>query len=60
MKNLKMFCISLEPNHYNFIKNLGYIPVGLGDKDFNDDWFKDKLGINISRKNKNYGEYTYH
>ena len=60
MKNLKMFCISLEPNHYNFIKNLGYVPVGLGDKDFNDDWFKDKLGINISRKNKNYGEYTYH
>ena len=60
MKNLKMFCISLEPNHYNFIKNLGYIPVGLGDKDFNDDWFKDKLGNNISAKNKNYGEYTYH
>ena len=60
MKNLKMFCISLEPNHYNFIKSLGYEPVGLGDKDFNDDWFKDKLGINISRKNKNYGEYTYH
>ena len=60
MKNLKMFCISLEPNHYNFIKSLGYIPVGLGDNDFNDDWFKDKLGINISSKNKNYGEYTYH
>ena len=46
-----MFCISLEPNHYNFIKNLGYEPVGLGDKDFNDDWFNDKLEINISRKN---------
>tara|TARA_Y100000590_G_scaffold279362_1_gene313682 strand:+ start:169 stop:999 length:831 start_codon:yes stop_codon:yes gene_type:complete len=60
MKNLKMFCISLEPNHYNFIKKLGYIPVGLGDKDFNDDWFKDKLGNNISKKNKNYGEYTFH
>ena len=49
MKNLKMFCISLEPNHYNFIKKLGYIPVGLGDKDFNDDWLKDKLGNNISK-----------
>ena len=60
MKNLKMFCISLEPNHYNFIKKLGYTPVGLGDKNFNDDWFKDKLGINISKKNKNYGEYTFH
>ena len=60
MKNLEMFCISLEPNHYSFIKSLGYVPVGLGDKDFNNDWFGDKLGMNISKKNKNYGEYTYH
>ena len=35
MRNLKMFCICLEPNHYNFIKELGYIPVGLGEKVFN-------------------------
>ena len=42
MKNLKMFCISLEPNHYEFIKNLGYIPVGLGEKDFNESWLSDK------------------
>ena len=54
MKNLKMFCISLEPNHYDFIKSLGYEPVGLGDKNFNDKWFRDNSGINISRKNKNY------
>jgi hypothetical protein len=60
MKNLRMFCITLEPNHYNFIKNLGYVPVGLGDKDFNNGWFRDSSGTNISEKNKNYGEYTYH
>ena len=60
MKNLKMFCVSLEPNHYNFIKNLGYVPVGLGDKDFDANWFRDTSGTNISNKNKNYGEYTYH
>ena len=60
MKNLEMFCISLEPNHYNFIKDLGYIPVGLGNKNFEEGWFNDKSGINISEKNKNYGEYTYH
>ncbi len=30
MKNLKMFCLSLEPEHYEFIKKLEYIPVGLG------------------------------
>ena len=55
-----MFCISLEPNHYNFIKELGYTPVGLGEKNFNKDWFTDKSKINISKKNANYGEYTYH
>jgi len=60
MTNLNMFCITLEPNHYKFIKSLGYTPVGLGDKNFDDKWYTDKLGINISNKNKNYGEYTYH
>ena len=55
-----MFCLSLEPNHYTFIKNLGYIPVGLGDKDFDSNWFRDISGKNISKKNKNYGEYTFH
>ena len=60
MKNLNMFCLTLEPNHYEFIKQLGYIPVGLGDNNFNNDWLSDKPGINISTKNKNYGEYTFH
>ena len=55
-----MFCISLEPNHYNFIKSLDYVPVGLGEKEFNADWFRDKPNINISKKNKHYGEYTFH
>ena len=57
-----MFCITLEPSHHKFIKELGYIPVGLGEKFFLDknEWFTDKSGINISEKNKNYGEYTFH
>ena len=41
-----MFCVTLEPNHYEFIKELGYIPVGLGDKNFNNNWLSDKLGDN--------------
>ena len=60
IKNLNMYCISLEPSHLNFIKSLGYIPVGLGDKNFSNDWMKDDTGANISAKNKNYGEYTFH
>ena len=59
MKNLKMFCTTLEPSHYKFIKMLGYIPVGLGEKFFDGDWFRDNSGINISKKNKNYAECTY-
>jgi len=60
MKNLNIFCLTLEPNHYRFIKELGYIPVGLGEKDFSGDWFTDKSGINISKKNRYYSEYTFH
>ena len=60
MKNLQMFCISLEPIHYNFIKELEYIPVGLGEKKFSNLWLSDKSGENISNKNLHYGEYTYH
>ena len=55
-----MFCLTLEPNHYEFIKELGYIPVGLGDKNFGNNWLSDKPGISISKKNNNYAEYTYH
>ena len=55
-----MFCLSLEPKHYEFIKELGYIPVGLGEKNFSKEWFSDKTGRNISQKNRYYGEYTFH
>ena len=58
--NLQMYCISMEPSHFSFIKNLGYIPVGLGNKDFGKEWLRDNTGRNISKKNKNYGEYTFH
>ena len=61
MNSIKMFCITLEPNHLQFIKELSYKPVGLGEKEFlGDEWFTDKSGTNISDKNKNYGEYTFH
>ena len=60
MKNLEMFCLTLEPSHLRFIKDLSYTPVGLGNKNFSNDWLSDKKGDNISKKNKNYGEYTFH
>ncbi len=59
-KNLEMFCLTLEPKHLDFIKNLDYTPVGLGEKKFSDSCLSDKQGENISIKNKFYGEYTFH
>ena len=60
MKNLEMFCTSMEPNHYEFIKKAGYVPSALGDKDFQKGWLRDNTHINISGKNKNYAELTFH
>ena len=60
MKKLQMFCLTLKPYHYSFIKDLDYLPVGLGDEKFDENWFRDNSGKNISNKNKNYGEYTFH
>ena len=50
MKNLKIFCISLSNNHLEKIKNLNYIPVGLGCENFSEEWLRDNIGINISKK----------
>ena len=60
MNNLAMFCLSMESKHLNTIKNFNYLPVGLGDGNFSNEWFLDNKGENISQKNKHYGEYTFH
>jgi len=52
MNNLKMFCISLDPKHYEYISGLGYIPVGVGESSFDDYWFTDRTKNNIAKKNK--------
>ena len=57
---MKMFCISMNPDHINLIKKIGYLPVGLGNKIFSDEWHQDKNDINICHKNPFYGEYTFH
>jgi len=59
-KNLRMYCISINPLHLDMIKKLDYIPVGLSDNFFTKDWLSDKTEKNISDKNKYYGEYTFH
>ena len=55
-----MYCITLNDTHYDKIKKLGYIPVGLGSNIKNINFQDDKTGENISAKNPYYGEYTFH
>ena len=42
-----MFCLSMNSNHLNFIKELNYIPVGLGVDTFSKEYYRDNSGLNI-------------
>ena len=55
-----MYCITLKDGHFDKIKRLGYIPVGLGKDIRNKNFKTDTIGENISEKNPYYGEYTFH
>ena len=50
MKNLTIFCLTLNPQHENLIKKLSYEPVVLGNKKFSNKCLSDKSGLNISEK----------
>ncbi len=57
---MKIFCLSIYNQNYKEFEKLNLIPVGLGETSFDDKWINDKGKINISYKNKNFGEYTFH
>jgi len=60
MDNLKIYCMCLENNYLDTVKKLNYIPVGLKNKNFSNEWLLDSTLINISKKNPYYGEYTFY
>ena len=60
MHNLKIFCMCLDNSYLETVKKLNYIPVGLKNKNFSDEWLLDNTLINISEKNPFYGEYTFY
>jgi len=60
MQNLKMFCICIHNELLSKVKRLNYIPVGLGGNKFDTGWVTDNSGENISKKNKFYGEHSFH
>ena len=57
---MKIFCLDIHNSNLSKIKRLNYIPVGLGNDDFDKSWLRDNSGKNISEKNAFYGEYTFH
>ena len=57
---MNIYCLTLNNIHYESIRSLGYIPVGLGEKIQNKNFLSDKTGDSISSKNPFYGEYTFH
>ena len=57
---MRMYCITINNSHYEKIKQINYIPIGLGEKISNKNFTNDKNGENISHKNPYYGEYTFH
>ena len=50
MQNLKIFCLTMRPSDLNLIEKLGYIPVGLGNENFSENFFRDNTLDHISEK----------
>ena len=59
MHNATMYCLCLHDKALPIMKKLNYVPVGLGNDKFSEEWLKDNTLENISYKNKYYGEYTF-
>ena len=53
MKKLKMFCLCLNNQHLEQIKQLNYVPVGVGNENFSSEFLRDNTKKNISWKNIN-------
>ena len=60
MNNAIIFCLCLHDGLLNKVKELNYMPVGLGENNFSKEWLRDFSGDNISKKNMYYGEHSFH
>jgi len=57
---MKTFCISIYNKNYSFFEKNNLTPVGLGNNYFSNEWINDKFENDISSKNTNFGEYSFH
>lgn len=55
---MQIYCITHKI--LNFIEKLNFIPCGVGKLNFPKNYIDEKNGENISFKNHNYGELTFH
>ena len=60
MDKLKIYCMCLNNDYLNIVKKLNYIPVGLKNQNFSNEWMRDNTLDNIAFKNPYYGEYTFY
>ena len=44
MKKANIYCLSLNKNLLDKINKLNYIPVGLGNDNFSNEWLRDNTG----------------
>ena len=51
MKNATMYCLCIHNKVLPIIKKLEYVPVGLGNDNFSEEWLRDNTEDNISLKN---------
>jgi hypothetical protein len=60
MSNLKIYCLCINDQLLDKVKKMDYVPVALGENNYQKGWIRDNNYKNISNKNKYYGEYTFH
>jgi hypothetical protein len=60
VSDLKIHCLCIDDELLEKVRKLKYLPVALGEKNYQKGWLRDNTGKNISYKNKYYGEYTFH
>ena len=58
--NLIMYIYCITHKKLDFIEKLGLIPCGVGENEYPENYIQEKYGENISHKNYNYGEITFH
>ena len=60
MLDATIYCYSGHNKMLPSIKKVGYIPVGLGNDKFSEEWIRDNTLVNISHKNRYYAELTFY